>query len=332
MGEKITRKLILWVTIFICFGFSGQALAEKYTIKAISAWPQNASEVVSEYLPFIKAANEYLSEKYPGELKIQYIGGPEVIPSPDQPEAIRMGTIDMMFGTAAYYAGLAPAANAGKLSQMNSTEERLNGADAVYDKIHRDKLNAAYLGRLGSEIQFQLYTVKRVEKLADIQGLRIRTSAMYIDFIKALGGVPIEIKPGDVYQALERNVVDGFMWPLYSIRPWGWQEVAKYVVGPPFYKVCHPILANVKMWDSLPAHLKEAVLKVLAEQAAIVDAESVKHMNDEPEILKQAGLELISFSPEEEKKYLEMAYSEGWKGQLKMESEFTSQLQKLLSK
>ncbi len=332
MKMRIMGKLTFMIPFMVCLSFAGQALAEKYTIKAVSAWPKNASEVASDYLPFIAAANVYLAEKYPGELKIQYLGGPEVIPSRDQAEAIRMGTIDMMFATAAYYAGIAPAANAGKLSQMTSTEERKNGADAIYDRIHRGKLNAAYLGRLGSEVQFQLYTIKPVKTIADIKGLRIRTSAMYIDFIKSVGGIPTDIKPGDVYQALERGVVDGFMWPLFSIRPWGWQEVAKYVVGPPFYKVCHPILANATKWDSLPGHLRQALQEVLAERAAMVDKESVENMKREIGILEKAGLKVIRFSAEEEKKYLDMAYSEGWKGQLKMESENTAQLQNLLSR
>lgn len=332
MKKRTVGQSIFIVLVLICFNFTTQAFAEKYILKAVSAWPKNASEVASDFLPFIDAANQYLSETYPGELKIQYLGGPEVIPSADQPEAIRMGTVDMMFGTAAYYAGTIPAANVAKLSQLTSAEEKTAGADAIFDKIHREKLNAAYLGSLGSLVQFQLYTIKPVKNLDEIKGLRIRTSAMYIDFIKALEAVPVGIKPGDVYQALERGVVDGFMWPLYSIRSWGWQEVAKYVVGPPFYKVSHPLLANANKWDTLPEHLKAAVSKVLAEQAALVDAASVENMKKEPAVLEQAGMQVIRFSPEDEKKYLEMAYAEGWKGQLKMESEATSQLQKLLTK
>jgi len=332
MKKKLVSKSVLCLTCFLCLAFAGQAAAEKFVLKAVSAWPKNAVEVASDYLPFIDAVNKYVAEKYPGELKIQYLGGPEVIPSKDQPEAIRMGTADMLFGTAAYYAGLAPAANAGKLSQLNSEQERLAGADAIFDKLHREKFNAAYLGRLGSEVQFQLYTIKPVKTLSDLKGLRIRTSAMYIDFIKALGAIPVDIKPGDVYQSLERNVVDGYMWPLFSMRPWGWQEVTKYVVGPPFYKVVHPILVNADKWDKLPQHLQEAVMKVLAERAAIVDAASVENMKKEPELLKQAGLQIIQFSPEDEKKYLEMAYTSGWEGQLQLESEVTLQLQKVLSK
>lgn len=332
MKKGAIYKFILSISIIVCVGLINQAFAKTIVIKAVSAWPKNATSVATEYLPYIDAANKYLAEKYPGELEIKYLGGPEVVPSKDQPEAIRMGTIDMLFGTAAYYAGTAPAANTAKLSQLTAAEEKQAGADAVFDKIHREKLNAAYLGRLGSEVQFQFYTIKPVKTLDDIKGLRIRTSAMYVDFIKALGGVPVGIKPGDVYQALERGVVDGFMWPLYSIRPWGWQEVAKYVVGPPFYKVSHPLIVNAKKWDALPEHLKAALMEILAAQAAIVDEQSAKDMAKEPEILENAGMKVIRFSPDEEKKYLEMAYSEGWKGQLKMESEFTAELQKLLTK
>ncbi len=105
------------------------------------------------------------------------------------------------------------------MSQLTSQEEKDVGADAIYDEIHRKKLNAAYLGALGSQNPFQLYTVKKVTSPDQIKGLRIRSSAMYIDFLKALGANPVVTKPGDVYQALERGVVDGVMWPLDSIRP-----------------------------------------------------------------------------------------------------------------
>jgi TRAP-type mannitol/chloroaromatic compound transport system substrate-binding protein len=82
---------------------------------------------------------------------------------------------------------------------------------------------------------------------------------MYIDFMHALSVTPVETSPGDIYQALERGVVDGFCWPLVTIRPWGWQEVTKYVVGPTFYKVCHPLLVNVDKWNQIPPDIQKAL-------------------------------------------------------------------------
>ncbi len=308
------------------------AKAEKVTIKAISAWGKNHTGVVGDYLPYIKRANEMLQEKYPGEVEIKYIGGPEAIPMRDQPEALRAGTVDMYYGTAAYYAGIAPAANTTKLSQLTSQEEKDVGADAIYDEIHRKLLNATYLGALGSQLPFQLYTVKKVTSVDQLKGLKVRSSPMYIDFLKALGATPIETAPGDVYQALERGVVDGFMWPLVSIRHYGWQEVSKYVVGPSFYKVSHPLLMNANKWDALPKHIQAVLMEALKEEVVAIDARTAEEITNEYKLLMIAGMEIIKFSSAETKKYLDMAYDEGWKGQLRMESDYTSKLRKLLTK
>lgn len=333
--EKFFYNVIA-ISIILVFSLSlfivNIAQAQRIIIKAISAWDKSHTGVVGDYFPFIKRVNEMLQEKFPGEAQIKYIGGPEVIPIREQPEAIRMGTVDMYYGTAAYYAGIAPAANCTKLSQLTSQEEKDIGADAILDKYHREKLNATYLGALGSQLPFQLYTIKKVTKLDQLKGLKIRTSPMYIDFLKGLGAIPIEISPGEVYQALERAVVDGLMWPLVSIRGYGWHEVIKYVVGPPFYKVSHPILMNAKKWDSLPSHIQKVIMEALRLEVMAIDKRTEEEIKKEYIELKKAGLEIINFSPEETKKYLDLAYEEGWKGQLKMEQEYTQRLRKLLTK
>ena len=328
-----TVALVLCVSLAIVFslGTAGEAAA-KTTIKAISAWGKNHSGVKKDYLPYIKRANEMLQAKYPGEVEIKYIGGPEAIPTRDQPEALRAGTVDMYYGTAAYYAGIAPAANTTKLSQLTSQEEKDVGADAIYDEIHRKKLNAAYLGALGSQNPFQLYTLKKVTAPGQIKGLRIRSSAMYIDFLKALGANPVVTKPSDVQPALARGVVDGVMWPLDSIRPWGWHEVLKYVTGPPFYKVSHPLLMNAKKWDALPKHIQEVFMEALRLEVIVIDARTSDDINNEYKGMKKAGMAVVEFSPADTQKYLDMAYTEGWKGQLKMESMYTPKLRKLLTK
>lgn len=336
MSKKTIFPLIFIIAVSIALGgillTVTQAEAKKITIKAVSAWGKKHTGVAGDYLPYIKRANAMLQKHYPGEVEIKYIGGPEAIPTRDQPEALRAGTVDMYYGTAAYYAGIAPAANCTKLSQITSQEEKDVGADALFDEIHRKKMNSAYLGALGSQLPFQLYTLKKVTSLDQLKGLKIRTSAMYVDFLKALGTSPISTSPGDVYQALERGVVDGMMWPLFSIRGWGWHEVTKYIVGPSFYKVSHPLLMNAKKWDSLPKYIQAVLLGALRMEVIEIDARTTREIEEEYKLLEKSGMQVINFSPAETKKYLDMAYEEGWKGQLKMESEYTPKLRKLLTK
>ena len=336
MSKKCMAYIIMAVAVFMAISLSllpvTRAAAEKITIRAISAWPKNEPSVADDYLGFIAHANKVLEQKFPGQIEIKYIGGAEVIPIPNQAEALRAGTVDMYFGTDAYYAGIAPSANASKLTQFTSWEERERGANKIFDEIHRLKLNSTYLGRLGSEVMFQMYLNKKVASPDDLKGLRIRVSPMYIDFMKALQVTPIETKPGDVYMALERGVVDGFCWPLFTIRPWGWQEVTKYVVGPGFYKVCHPLLVNLHKWNQIPPDIQKAIMEVEMEEEHIIADRDMVKIKNEKELLKKAGLEFIEFSKSDTKKYFDLAYSSGWEGQIKKAPEYSEKLRPLLSK
>lgn len=335
MRKGIIHTLIaVAVSAVVFFSFTGvcNAAPKKITIKAISAWPKNHPPVADDYLPYIKHARKILEQKFPGQVEIKYLGGPEVIPSRDQGEALRAGTVDLYFGTDAYYAGMAPAATASKLTQITSWEERARGANDIFDEIHRKKLNATYLGRLGSEIQFQVFLNVKVKTPDDLKGLRVRVSPMYIDFMKALSVNPIVTKPSDVYQAIERGVVDGYCWPAYGMRAWGWHEVTKYVVGPSFYKVCHPILVNLDKWNQIPKNIQKVLMEVLIEEERACITRDIEKIKNERGLLKKAGLKFIEFSASDTKRYYDLAYSSGWEAQNKKAPFYSPKLRKLLMK
>ncbi len=334
----MSRKSIFWavIALTLCLGLSAfsatQAEAKEVVIKAISAWPTNDGSVKEDYLEFVAEANKALKAKFPGQAQIKYIGGPEAIPTRDQPEALRVGTVDMYFGTPAYYEGVAPAANISKLTQLNPMEERASGAVAIFDEIHRKQLNSIYLGRPGNQIPFQLWGNVEVKSPDALKGLRIRTSPMYIDFLKALGTTPISTKPGDIYQAMERKVVDGFCWPYTKVRDWGFHEVTKYVIGPGFYNVCHPVLINLDTWNKLPKGVQDILVETMKEAEKRVTARDDKQVADEGPLLEKAGLTFIRFSPEDTKRYLDLAYSSGWEAAMKKSPEYAAKLRKALTK
>ncbi|MFH1629291.1 MAG: TRAP transporter substrate-binding protein DctP [Pseudomonadota bacterium] len=309
-----------------------QAQTKKITLRAVSAWPTNDASVKEDFLPFVSNVNKIMQDKHPGQLEIKFIGGPEAIPVRDQPDAVRIGTVEMYYGTQAYYEGIAPAANIAKLTFLTPWEERESGAYDIFNQIHQEKLNAFYLGRLGNEEHFQLFLKVRVKKPEDLKGLRIRVSPMYIDFVKALGAIPIETKPGDIYQALERNVVDGTFWPFTKLRSWGFHEVTKYVVGPGIYMVCHPVLINLDVWKKIPDPLKKGLMEIMQQEERVVIARDRENAANERKLLKNTGMEFIEFSPEDTKKYIGLADSSGWEGLLKKAGDYGPKLRKALSK
>ena len=303
--------------------------AEKIVLKAVAAWPSPTPET-QNFIAFVDKVNAAAQEKYPGELEIEFLGGPEAIPTKDQAEAVRTGVVDINFTSDAYGAGIAPAPTALKLTKLTPWEERESGAYDFLNEIWQEQMNCFYLGRLGMDIPFQLYLNVKVEKPADIAGLNIRVSPLYIDFMNALGATPVETSPGDIYTAIERGTVDGYCWPAVGIRDWGWDEVTKYVVGPSFYNVTNEVLINLDTWNQIPGHLQSFLIDTMKAAEYEVVAKSQKLLEEEPAILKEKGLEFIEFSPADTKAYYDLAYSAGWEGIMKKAPEDAPKLQELL--
>jgi TRAP-type transport system periplasmic protein len=309
---------------------TGPAMAETFTLKSVTAWPKTAPDNIP-YQIFSEIAEQMIAQKYPNELKIQYVGGPEAVKTSDQVQALQRGMVDICYTTNAYYVSLLPEVDAMKLSPFSPAEERAKGVTAYWNDLHEKRLKIYYLGRLGHDQKFYLYLTKPI-MTADLKGLNIRVSPMYLQLIKALGGNPIVIPPTEVYSALERNVVDGYCWVTVGIRDWGWQKVTKYIVDVPFYRGPNPLLVNLNTWNKLPkkfqALLTEAAKE--AEKKAVARFEELT-MEERPLLIKE-GIKVIELPPAEKEKFLKVAYDEGWKDVIQKCPKTGPELKGLLTK
>jgi TRAP-type transport system periplasmic protein len=331
MEKRLVSMFFVVVLAFAVFVAQyGIAKAETLTLKAVTAWPKTASEYKA-FTTFTDLVEQMVAKKYPGELKIQYIGGPEAVKTPDQVQALQRGMVDMVFTTNAYYVSLLPEVDALKLSNFTPSEERASGAWAYMNDLHEKKIGIYYLARLGLGTKFHLYLKKPI-KSADLKGLNIRVSPMYLQAIKGLGGNPVVIPPTEVYAALERNVVDGYCWPAVGIRDWGWQKHTQYVVDPGFYNVPNPLLINLKTWNQLPPKLRYLLTEAALESERKVVALFDDLAKQERPILLSGGIQVITLPPAESEKFLKVAYDEGWKDIIGKSPQIGPKLKELLTK
>jgi TRAP-type C4-dicarboxylate transport system substrate-binding protein len=331
MGRRLTFLFFAVLFTFAVLSMvSGPVKAETFTLKAVTAWPKTASEYKA-FTTFTDLVEQMVAKKYPGQLKIQYIGGPEAVKTPDQVQALQRGMVDMVFTTTAYYLSVLPEVDAIKLSNLTPSEERASGAWAYLNDLHEKKIGTYYLARLGLGTKFHLYLKKPI-KSADLKGLNIRVSPMYLQAIKGLGGNPVVIPPTEVYAALERNVVDGYCWPAVGIRDWGWQKHTQYVVDPGFYNVPNPLLVNLKIWNQLPPRLRYLFTESALEAEKRVVAAFDELARQERPLLLKEGIQVVDLPPAEKEKFLRVAYEEGWKDVLNKSPQIGAKLKELLTK
>lgn len=253
---------------------------------------------------------DLVKEKFGDRVKIEYLGGPEVVESSDQFSALKNGVVDVILGAAAYYRSEVPLAAAIQLTTRLPSELRKSGYYDLMRNIHAEA-GVVYLANTAGGNKFRIYLREPISK-PDFSGLRLRGSPVYLPMIKALGGAPVSIAPGDVYTALERNLIDGYGWTYTGIDVFGWNEVSEYVIDHPFYSLDGAILINEEVWDKLPKDVQEGLNALGPELELRVEAAMKETLRKEDARLKNLGMKFIEFSPEDAKYYIETTQRAGW--------------------
>jgi TRAP-type C4-dicarboxylate transport system substrate-binding protein len=292
-------------------------------IAAATAWPgvagaQTALKAIGfipKNDPVLAMTNAWVNEvnsKLSGKVRINYVGGPEVITRFQQTEALRTGVIDIIFTPSGDYQDQVPSSPAFVLSKLSPSEERQSGFYDFMVEEHAKRLNARYLGRVQIS-PFYLWTKKDPKTLADLKGLKMRSGVLYDRLMRELGMVPVTINAPEVYTALGSGIVDGFGWPVTGPLKRGWLDTTKYVIDLPFYPASNVVaLMNLDKWKALPKETQDALAKLTVD----FEPAMVKHFNDEQDNeWKAIGSKVtkVKFSDAENKLYLDTAYNVEWK-------------------
>ncbi len=319
--------LVLISFIFISNPAPSMAAEKAIALKAVSAFPQNNR--MNDALWMLQ---KKVKEKSKGMLEITWGGGPEAIPTFQLVEAIRNGVVDMAWTAHTFNVSQVPVVEGAKLSKMSPWDEKKRGVYDFYQKVYQSKLNAYYLGRGTPGLTYNLYTTVPVKAIGEFKGLTIRVTPAYKAFVEALGAAPVTTDPGEVFNALQRKMVQGYGWPSLGISDFGWDEVTKFVINPPFYQVDVATLVHLNAWNKLPKDLQD----VLDASAQEMEREAFDHfmklIAQDREKIKKKGVQELTLPEGESGKYLQIAYEAAWKEVLKKDPQSGAQLRDLLSK
>jgi TRAP-type C4-dicarboxylate transport system substrate-binding protein len=299
-------RIILLVGALALLPTAGALAQQPLVLKGITPWTADY-DLSKAFFTF----QELVNEKLKGKVTVSYLGGPEVAGPNQQFQALRNGVVDVLLGAAAYYRTEVPLAAAVQFTNKLPSELRKSGYYDLMRKIHLDQGGVVYLANTSGGNKFRMYMVKKIDK-PDFKGLKIRVSPVYAPLVRALGGAPVNMAPGEVFTALERGVVDGYGWTYTGIDVFGWNEVTKYVIGHPFYSLDGALLINKAVYDRLAPDLRQALEEIGPELERRVEKYMGDRLAKEDAKLKKLGLQYIKFSPPDADKYIRTAYDAGW--------------------
>lgn len=299
------------------------AAAQEVTLRAASFLPLSAN-----YGQIFKRWVDEVNKRGKGTLQITVVG-PEAVPTFEQWNAVKTGVVDMHSGPPAYYVGTMVEGETAILAEIPVSEQRKNGALAYLNKLHNEKMNVVLLTAYADGVAFHAYTTKPHKAgPKPFDGMRLRSTPNFKRFFEDLGAQTVTLPPGEVFTALERNVVDGYGWPRWGIQDFGWTKLTKFRYEPGFYNVIVNILVNFDRWKKLDKKQQD----FLTEMAVWLETEWPKWRDEmnakELEIQDKGGVKVVDMGPAFKKR----AHDIYWEALAKLSPQHVPALRKLLTK
>jgi len=140
---------------------------------------------------------------------------------------------------------------------------------------------------------------KEIRTPADMAGLKIRVqeTPLMMDMVRALGGSPTPMSLGEVYTAIQNNVVDGAEnnWPSYVSG--NHFEVAKYFTVDQHMAAPEMILVNTGVWNSFTDEEKKIVKEGALEGARVERAAWIEFEKAAEAQARAAGCTITDLTP-----------------------------------
>lgn len=101
---------------------------------------------------------------------------------------------------------------------------------------------------------------KEIRSPADLKGLKIRQPGPVAkSILEELGATPVGMPAPAIYSAMERNRIDGVMFPWEGMKTFRVNELANYHTEAPFYSLSFVMSMNKLTYKRLPPHLKAVI-------------------------------------------------------------------------
>lgn len=307
-----TRRAILGGTASLVLGgLSLSASAEEVTLNAVHFTPAQVSYAKS-FLVFV----DKLNQRGKGVVQIKVRGGPEVIPFAQQGEALKNGLIDMIASPAGPYLNLVPEGEVFSATTKKPWELRANGGFALINEIFAKKGNAVVLAHVDGGAGFHIFTVdepvRTVDGGVDFGKLKIRSAALYRDFLESLGATVVVQSPGEAYTSLERGLVNANAYTILGYQNFGWQKFTRFRIDPSFFQTDVLITVNKTKWDSLPEAARKLLQEVAIEYERDSFAANLKDTQAQGQQMIDGGMKVVELTGAARAAYLDKATRSSW--------------------
>lgn len=257
-----------------------------------------------------------VAERTDGEVEVKVYPYGTLGTSDDLTEQLRMGSLQFAMASPGHLGKTIPELQVFLLHFLLSDDDGANLA-ALRDPAIRELLEPLFLEKGLALVDllpegWMVWTTQRpVRAPEDFEGIKIRTmtSPLLLAAYEAYGASPQAMPYGEVYSALQLNMIDAQVNPMFAIEEMSFYEVTSHLVRARPAPFLTTLLTNASFLEGLAPERRAVLEEVAAELLPFVD-EAQRTLNEErlAEMLeRKPSLEVIELSEEERGRFRERA-------------------------
>jgi len=283
------------------------ANAQQFTMKL--SLP-TVNDVTHEYFKRMKAGIE---QRAGGKIKVDIYPANQLGQLPAVVEGVALGTIEAASSANGFWVSLEPRFQVLDAPGMFDTLEQ--GFKVLNDPAIRARL-ATWGADKGVEVlapslysQLMLLSHKAVRSAADLQGQKIRTQGgapIQVEPLKKLGVIPVSLPLGEALPAMQNKTIDGMVGAAAPYVAFKYYDIAKPMTYLPSTMFAAPVVANRAWLKSLGPDLEKIVREESRKAEEVFGEWDLNDIKSKEDIWKKNGGEVITMSPEESKRYVDI--------------------------
>lgn len=245
-------------------GAHGDDGAGRFHLRLASYQPPIAAEAVAT-----QEWAEEIEKRTDGRLTVEFFFQEGLLPGPEILQGVSDGRADLGYIADSYYPGELPLTNVAGLPFISSNPEAQGRAlirmyeenadfQAEFENLGVRPLIWAPVGPNAAALK------TRIDSLDDVEGLQIRAIGYSARAYQQIGMAPVAISQGEVYESLQRGVIDATSGGSFDIlTDRDYEQVAPHFVdlGSGNYATTLNII-NLDLWNQLPQDVHEIVEEV----------------------------------------------------------------------
>ncbi|MSP96812.1 MAG: TRAP transporter substrate-binding protein [Betaproteobacteria bacterium] len=245
---------------FVALGFSAHAPSQdKIELKVTTFVPPTHGFVVDVLEPWVKDLEKRTGGKLSGRV---FAGNSPFGKTENQADQVKQGVTDVGWGLNGIPRGRLPRSS---IMEFPFVADSANAASkamwAMLPGMIADDYKGFKVLALHCHNPGLFHTRdKKLDSIFDVKGLRMRapnppTQAL----LQHLGAAPVGMPPGQVYESLEKGVIDGAVFPWDAIKGFRLETLLKNHLDARVYTSCFHIVMNEAKYAALPADARKAV-------------------------------------------------------------------------